>query len=115
MAQLAPALIFCNKNSFIKKSGSNYSMNSLVFFFHSYIVVKVGLTKLNGIIKKNLCDTDYGFDESMYVVSTLRDLPKLHRAVWRGDLLKVKSICNGIRKTVLNTRDKEYRLAFLNY
>ena len=47
----------------------------------------------------------------MYVVSKLKEMPKLHRAVWRGDLMKVKSIGNGIRKTVLNTRDHKYRLA----
>lgn len=49
-------------------------------------------------------------DECMYVVTKLKEMPKLHRAVWRGDLIKVKSIGNGIRKTVLNTRDKEHRL-----
>ena len=50
-----------------------------------------------------------GFDECMYVVAKVKDMPKLHRAVWRGDLIKVKSISNGIRKTVLNTGDKEQR------
>lgn len=55
-----------------------------------------------------------GFDEAMYVVSKLKQMPKLHRAVWRGDFIKVKSISNGIRKTVLNTRDKEHRLACIN-
>lgn len=50
-----------------------------------------------------------GFDECMYIVTKLKEMPKLHRAVWRGDLIKVKSIGNGVRKTVLNTRDKEHR------
>lgn len=52
------------------------------------------------------------FDECMYVVTKVKEMPKLHRAVWRGDLIKVKSIGNGIRKTVLNTRDKEYRFDY---
>jgi hypothetical protein len=49
------------------------------------------------------------------MVAKLKELPKLHRAVWRGDLIKVKSIGNGIRKTVLNTMDKEHRFVHALY
>ena len=44
-----------------------------------------------------------------YVISKVKDLPKLHRAVWKGNMTKVKSITKGIRKKDLNATDKAKR------
>ena len=52
-----------------------------------------------------------GSEGCVYVVNKPKDLPKLHRAVWKGNLSKVKNSTNGIRKSVLNSLDKGKRLA----
>lgn len=49
----------------------------------------------------------------MYVVNKPRDLPKLHRAVWKADITKVKTVSNGIRKAILNSHDKGKRSALI--
>ncbi len=52
---------------------------------------------------------DEGGGTCVYVVSKPKDLPKLHRAVWKGDISKVKSSTNVIRTSVLNSLDKSKR------
>ena len=47
--------------------------------------------------------------KSVYVVSKLKDLPKLHQAVWKEDLAKVKSITRHINKGLLNAHDTNKR------
>ena len=64
---------------------------------------------INSLFTHSFLDLGDSYDECTYVVGRLKDLPKLHRTVWRGDLMKTKCICNGIRKSVLNARDKEHR------
>ena len=49
----------------------------------------------------------------MYVVTKVKDLPKLHRAVWKEDLDKVKSVTSGIKKAALNGLDKNKRWVWL--
>ncbi len=47
--------------------------------------------------------------ECVYEVKKVKDLPKLHRAVWKKDINKVKAITNGSKASVLNAYDKEKR------
>ena len=42
-------------------------------------------------------------------MSKAGDLPKLHRAVWKGDLNKVKSVTKGLKSKDISTFDKEHR------
>ena len=53
--------------------------------------------------------TPVGEGVCVYVVNKTKDLPKLHRAVWKEDSAKVKSITSSIRKSVLNSYDKNKR------
>ena len=46
----------------------------------------------------------------VYLVRKVKDLPKLHRAVWKEDINKVKAATNGIKTSVLNSHDKWKRL-----
>ena len=47
--------------------------------------------------------------QDAYVITKEKDLPKLHRAAWKGDLAKVKQMTKNIKKSDLNSRDKEAR------
>ena len=45
-----------------------------------------------------------------YVVQRLKDLPKLHKAVWKDDLQRVKTVLAGLKKTMyIDYFDKEHR------
>lgn len=39
----------------------------------------------------------------------VKELPKLHRAVWKGNLEKVKKLTKSIKRSDLNSTDKEKR------
>ncbi len=40
----------------------------------------------------------------------LKDLPKLHKAVWKDDLQRVKTVLTGLKKTMyIDYFDKEQR------
>lgn len=41
-----------------------------------------------------------------YVITKDKDLPKLHKAIWHGDVAKVKQLC---KKSDINQFDKENR------
>ena len=43
------------------------------------------------------------------MVNKPKELPKLHRAVWKGDLSKVKASTSSMRITTLNSLDKAKR------
>ena len=43
------------------------------------------------------------------MIAKEKDLPKLHRAVWKGDLMKVKQLTKNAKERELNARDKEDR------
>ena len=47
--------------------------------------------------------------QDAYVIAKEKDLPKLHRAVWKGDLTKVKQLTKNAKERELNARDKEER------
>ena len=47
--------------------------------------------------------------QDAYVIAKEKDLPKLHRAAWKGDLTKVKQMTKNVKKSDLNARDKEAR------
>ena len=47
--------------------------------------------------------------EASYTVAKVKDLPKLHRAVWKCDMKKVKTATKGIKKNDLNAFDKSHR------
>ena len=47
--------------------------------------------------------------QDAYVIAKEKDLPKLHRAVWKGDLTKVKQLTKNVKESELNARDKEER------
>ena len=47
--------------------------------------------------------------ESAYSVRREKSLPKLHRAVWKGKLDKVKKLTVNIKTSQLNAADKEQR------
>ena len=47
-----------------------------------------------------------------YTVVKVKDLPKLHRAVWKCDMNKVKIATKGIKPSILNSFDKERRQVF---
>ena len=51
--------------------------------------------------------------ECVYKVLKVKDLPKLHRNVWNGNLTKVQSITNGMQKAALNSYDKNKRYVLL--
>ncbi len=44
-----------------------------------------------------------------YTVSRLKDLPKLHKAAWKGDLTRVKHVTKDLKKGEINSLDKEKR------
>ena len=44
-----------------------------------------------------------------YTVAKVKDLPKLHRAVWKCDMRKVETATKGIKKSKLNAFDKGHR------
>ena len=44
-----------------------------------------------------------------YVIPKDKDLPKLHRAAWKGDLVKVQQITKSFKKNEVNAVDKEKR------
>ena len=47
--------------------------------------------------------------ESVYSVRKVKDLPKLHRAVWKGNLEKVRRLTKSVKTSELNSTDKEKR------
>ena len=48
-----------------------------------------------------------------YVIPKEKDLPKLHRAVWKGDLVKVQQITKNFKKNEVNAVDKEKRCRYI--
>lgn len=48
-------------------------------------------------------------DDGGYSVPKVKDLPKLHRAVWKCDMNKVKTATKGIKTNDLNAFDKGRR------
>ena len=45
-----------------------------------------------------------------YIVKRLKDLPKLHKAVWKDDLQRVKTVLTTLKKTMyMDYFDKEHR------
>ena len=45
-----------------------------------------------------------------YIVKRLKDLPKLHKAVWKDDLQRVKTVLASLKKTMyMDYFDKEHR------
>ena len=61
-------------------------------------------------MKKSKSGSDYAFQDSSpaigYVVKSVSDLPKFHRAIWQEDFNKVSQM---IKKSDINARDKELR------
>ena len=47
--------------------------------------------------------------EGGYVVEKVKDLPRLHRSVWKGNLVKVKRLTKSMKNSELNSVDKEKR------
>ena len=45
----------------------------------------------------------------LYNIQKERELPKLHRAVWKGNLEKVMKLTKGMKTSELNSTDKEKR------
>ena len=48
-------------------------------------------------------------DDVGYSISKVKDLPKLHRAVWKCNMHKVKTATKGIKTSELNAFDKGRR------
>ncbi len=49
-------------------------------------------------------------DHSGYTVQRLKDLPKLHKAVWNNDLVRVRTVLAGLKKKMyIDYFDKEHR------
>lgn len=47
--------------------------------------------------------------QTVYHVQKEKELPKLHRAVWKGNLDKVKKLTKSMKTSELNSTDKEKR------
>ena len=45
----------------------------------------------------------------VYNVQKEKELPKLHRAVWKGNLEKVMKLTKSVKTSELNSTDKEKR------
>ena len=45
----------------------------------------------------------------VYNIQKERELPKLHRAVWKGNFEKVMKLTKGMKMSELNSTDKEKR------
>ena len=46
---------------------------------------------------------------SLYHVQKEKAIPKLHRAVWKGNITKVRKLTVNMKKSELNSTDKEKR------
>lgn len=53
--------------------------------------------------------THTGEVQDAYVVSRLKDLPKLHKAVWKGEVARVKHLTKDLKKGEVDATDKMKR------
>ena len=47
--------------------------------------------------------------QSVYNINKIKSLPKLHRSAAKGNLLKTKKLTVGMKRSALNSTDKEKR------